>query len=275
MSLLDKLDRRFGHLAMRNVTLGLIVAQVLVYAISQAQHDGEQLLTESISLIPEKVLAGEVWRLATFLIMPPFTNVLFAFFFWYFFFLMGNALENFWGAFRYNVYLFIGYVATLAAAFVEPALPSSNNFLELSVFLAFAFLNPDFELYLFFIIPVKIKWFALLTWICFFVAVVFGAWLTKALVVASVANFLIFFGKDILQMIRTGRRRMASQAVEFGKSQEPAYHHRCLTCGVTDRVDPKCEFRYCSKCAGNCCYCMEHLRDHVHVGTDALGKEQP
>ena len=114
----------------------------------------------NIALVPTKVLHGEVWRLVTFLCEPPTNNLVFAFFFWYLFFLMGTALESTWGVFRYNVYLLVGWAATVAVSFIQPEAPASAGFLQGSVFLAFAYLYPNFQLLLFFILPVKVKWLA-------------------------------------------------------------------------------------------------------------------
>jgi hypothetical protein len=270
MSLLDTLDRKFGRYGVPNVTVGLIACQVVTYLLSFAPAPaGAEPVVARLMLIPDRVAAGEYWRLATFLIMPPSTNLLFAFFFWYLFYLMGTALEHQWGTFRYNVYLLIGYVAAVAASLglsflLGGDIPATNAFLEGSVFLAFAYLFPDFEMYIFFLLPVKIKWLALLTWIGFFFVLLFGEPLTRVLVVASVCNFLLFFGKDIWHRARAGRRRMAHQAARLAV-KEPAYYHRCVVCGITDRTHPQMDFRYCSKCAGARCYCAGHLRDHEHV----------
>jgi hypothetical protein len=266
MTLLDTLQRKFGRFAVPHVTVGLIACQVIVYLLAQGmpRPEGAEPVEMRLLLIPDRVLAGEAWRLATFLVIPPFGNVVCSFFFWYLFYLMGTALERSWGVFRYNVFLLIGYVATVGVSFLTPDLPSSNTFLEASVFLAFAYLFPDFELYIFFLLPVKIKWLALLTWISYGAVLVFGDWLSRLLVLASVCNFLLFFGKDIVQRVRTARRRMATQAARL-TAREPAYYHRCAVCGITDRTHPKMDFRYCSKCAGNHGYCEEHLRNHEHV----------
>ena len=85
------------------------------------------------------------------------TNRIFAFFAWYLFYLMGNALEGHWGAFRYNLFLLIGYLVTVAVAFLYPYAAATNIFIGGSVFLAFAYLYPDFQLYIFFIIPVRLN----------------------------------------------------------------------------------------------------------------------
>jgi hypothetical protein len=275
MSLLDTLERKLGRFAVPHVTLGLIACQAIVYVANLLleRPNAAEPFAERFLLIPQKVLAGEVWRLVSFLVVPPFGFILWTLFFWYLFYLMGTALERTWGTFRYNVFLLLGYVATVAVAFIVPDRPASNAFLQGSVFLAFAFLYPDFELYIFFILPVKIKWLALLTWIYYGVIVIFGEPMSKLMVLASVFNFLVFFGKDIVQRVRTGQRRMKVQATRLS-AREPAYYHRCVVCGITDQTNPKMEFRYCSKCAGSQCYCMDHLRAHEHITADSQAPEK-
>ena len=266
MRLLDRLEQRLRPYAVPNVTAGLIAVQVLTFALAQVRPAA----VGEIQLVPERVLAGEWWRLFTFLAMPPVVGrsalgPIWAFFAWYMFYLMGTALEGFWGAFRYNVFLTVGYVATVAAALLTPEMPATNVFLAGSVFLAFAFLYPDFQLLLFFILPVKIKWIALATWLWYGVQIAFGDWTTRALVLASICNFFLFFGRELVERVSTGRRRMAMQAARVAAAKEPPYRHKCAVCGITDRTHPQAEFRYCSKCAGGPAYCGDHLRNHEHV----------
>jgi len=265
MKLLDRLDRRFGRFAVPNVTVALIAVQVIVYLLGQ-QDPG---IFRRIALIANRVFEGEAWRLVSFVAQPPTTNLFFAFFFWYLFYLMGTTLERTWGIFRYNVFLLIGYVATVAVSFITPDVPSSVRFLQGSVFLAFAWLYPDFQLMLMFILPVKIKWLALLGWIGYFLSIAFGDWSTRLVATASILNFLLFFGSDILLRMRAGRRRMAYQTDRIKRAHDP--NHRCASCGITDKSHPTMLFRYCSKCTGGLCYCADHLKDHAHV----VDKEEP
>jgi hypothetical protein len=268
MSLLDKLERRFRRYALPNLTMALIACQVVVFVAGLVKPE----VFEQLMLVAGKVQTGQVWRLLTFLVMPPTENVLFALFFWYLFYLMGRALELNWGDFRYNVFLLIGYLATVAVSFVEPEMPATNAFLEGSVFLAFAYLFPEFTLYIFFILPVKIKWLALLTWIGYFVMILFGDWLQRLLVLASLCNFLLFFGKEVISRIRAARRRMAFEARQLAAEERP-YFHRCTVCGITDRTHPRMDFRYCSQCEGAHGYCTEHLRNHAHVLEKKVGAD--
>jgi hypothetical protein len=267
MSLLEQLRRRFGRFAVPNVTIAIIAAQAMVYLVGFAPGALRgNSLAESLVLVPRLVLGGEVWRLVTFLAVPPIANPLCMFFGWYLFYLMGTALEHHWGIFRYNLYLLVGYLFTVTTAFLVLDEPTSNAYLNASVFLAFAQLYPNFELYLFFILPVKIKWLALLTWLGFGYTALFGDWLSRFLILASVGNFLLFFGSDIVAQVRHGRRRMAVQAAKFGV-RERDYIHRCTECGITDRTHPEMDFRYCSQCVGTRGYCSEHLRNHEHKTT--------
>ena len=123
----------------------------------------------------------------------------------------GTALEQEWGVVRYNLYLWIGYLATLAGALVLWLLWGfsgglSNGFLYGSLFLAFARYYPDFTISLYFILPVKIKWLAYLQWAYYAFLVTFGGAPTRVFVLASVLNYLIYFGKEHYRQSRQRRR---------------------------------------------------------------------
>jgi len=258
MSWIDKLDRKFRRYAIENVTVYLILGQVMFYIFDLMGR----FIVDRVVLIPVRVLSGEWWRIITFLFIPPKLNPIFAFFAWYLFYLMGSALEGHWGAFRYNFFLLIGYVITVAVAFLFPYSVATNIFIGGSVFLAFAYLYPDFQLYIFFILPVKIKWLALLTWLGYAYEVLSGSWSTRLLVLASISNFFLFFGRDIFWAMKTGNRKMAFQAKQYTTKKEP--FHKCAVCGVTDISHPQMEFRYCSDCNG-LGYCKDHIFNHKHV----------
>jgi hypothetical protein len=258
MSLLNNLEKKFRRYAVPNVTLYLILGQVLFFVFVLSGR----FILDRVLLVPAQVMAGEWWRLLTFLFIPPVTNPIFAFFAWYLFYLMGNSLEGHWGAFRYNIFLLVGYVVTVGVSFLFPFHAATNIFIAGSVFLAFAYLYPDFQLYIFFILPVKVKWLALLTWIGYAYQMLVGSWSTRLLVLASITNYLLFFGRDIYLNARTGRHRMAAQARDITGKRDP--FHKCTVCGITDLSHPRMEFRYCPDCNG-LGYCMDHILKHEHV----------
>jgi hypothetical protein len=206
----------------------------------------------------------------TFLFIPPNANFILIAFAWWMFFLMGNALEAYWGAFRYNLFLLLGYVLSVGLAFIVPDSVVTNEFLAGSVFLAFAYLNPEFEIMLFFILPLKIRWLALFAWAVYAASFVMNSWPARLQIIAAVANFFIFFGRDLWHNagVVTRRRRVAGEgrAARAAEGNEP--RHRCRICGKTDQTDPQLDFRYCSKCAGAQCYCPDHIFNHEHVRSE-------
>ena len=107
------------------------------------------------------------------------------------------------------------------------------------------------------------KWLALFAWVGYGVSFFLGAWPERLQILASVGNFLIFFSSDIFRGARQGQRVMARKAREFAEAGEP--RHRCAVCGKTDLTNPEMDFRYCSKCAGDQCYCPAHIQHHTHV----------
>lgn len=259
MTLLDRLEKKCQRFAVPNVTLYLIVGQVIFYLGVMSQF----IDLDAMLLIPALVLKGQVWRLFSFLFIPPTTNLLFAFFGWYLFYMMGTALENQWGVFRYNLYLLIACLSTILFSFLTPGYAATNGFIGGSVFLAFAFLYPDFQLFLFFILPIRIKWLALLTWIGYFLVFAFGGWSGRFMVLASLCNFLLFFWRDIIAKIRYGRKKMARQASRIVVNEETL--HRCVACGATEKTHRGLEFRYCGDCRPVSCYCIDHLPGHKHI----------
>ncbi|MCA9057683.1 MAG: hypothetical protein KDA85_04265 [Planctomycetaceae bacterium] len=267
--MLSQLERRFGRFAVPHATLAIIAFQVVVYVIGYT----DPTRIEPLFLIPANVLGGEVHRLVTFIAIPPFESIpLFQLFYWYLFFLMGESLEQYWGTFRFNVFLLVGYSATVAASFLAPDVPATNEFIQGSIFLAFAFLNPDFRLYVFFILPIRIWWFALLAWIFYGVVILFAPWAEKVTATASLLNFFLFFWPHIVAKARGGHRSMRRGVKRFSQ-KPPEFLHRCHVCGRTDTSNPELDFRYCSKCRGDYCYCNDHLRDHVHIESTAASEQ--
>ncbi len=271
MKMLDKFQRRFGRFAIPNLTLVIIAGQVFFYLLNYSNPeilgavnslDGEYT-HGMIDLVPSLVLGGQYWRLVTFIFTPPSEHAIFMIFAWYIFFLMGTALEGTWSAFRYNLFLLIGYLATLCAAFTVPEAAATTAFIGGSVFLAFAYMFPDFTLHLFFVLPIRIKWLAMLTWIMYFFVLVTGSLQVIGLLGASLVNYFVFFGRDIALRMRSGHRTMRSQAKHIARQTVP--RHCCRICGITNLTHPDMDFRYCSACADTSCYCEEHLRNHAHL----------
>jgi len=267
MSLLNRLERYLGRFAIPNLSLYLVVGQVLFLGL--ALLTGFDL--DRIGLLPIAVREGEVWRLVTYLFVPTVTQLsmvgaIFLAFKWYLLYLMGSALEHSWGEFRFNAYVFIGWALTALVAFVFPDLYATNVYLLRSIYLVFAWVNPEFEISIYGIIPVKMKWLGLILWLMYGYQVAVGDWSIRLMILASIGNFLVFFGREIVQWAGSGRRRMAQKTRQMNsQSDEAEPRHRCHKCGKTDLTHPQMEFRYCSKCAGDECFCSEHIANHEHT----------
>lgn len=270
MKLLDRLERRFGRFAIPNLALLIVVGQGFVLLMSWAnagQPGGGGVISEW-RLQGSEVLAGQWWRLVTFVFVPPGSGIL-VLFALYLFLIMGGALETQWGAFRFNVYLLLGWLASVAAAFIAPGEPASVGYLGSGVFLAFAWLFPDFKLYLMFVLPVPIKYLAWITWLIYGINLVSGDPIDQLLVLAATFNFALFFGSDIALKLRAGRRRQQHRR-QTAQDKSAAFH-TCSHCGLTDKDDPRMLFQFCSTCTGDHEYCQEHLRAHEHVADEVAG----
>jgi len=265
ISLLDKMERRWGRYAVPNIALYFVIGQVFVLLASMLGKINVGWLV----LVPQYVLEGQWWRVFTYLLVPPppgmlgYLLIAFAF---YIFYLMSSALEEAWGVFRFNMFLLLGWALTTCLAFFIPMSVVSNSFLAGSVFLAFAFLNPNFEFLLFFILPVKVKWLALITWVLYAVSFIQGPGAVRLMIMASIGNFLIFFAQDIIRGTKQRKRNVSRKIQQKAERDEP--RHKCVVCGKTDLTDPRMDFRYCSKCSGGKCYCPEHIRNHPHILSD-------
>jgi len=254
-SWLNKLERRLEPFAIPNITLYIVIAQtfVLLTVLLQA-IDLNQLV-----LVPALVQAGQIWRVFTFIVIPPGFGI-FAAFALYLFYLYGNALEQYFGVVRYNMFLLSGYLLTVILAFISPSAMATNLFLGGAVFLAFAFLNPDFTLHLFFILPVKIKWLALITWVFYGLTFITGGATERLGVLAATGNFLLFFGKDVSQRLKTGQRRVQERAKrDRQRGETVAPMHTCSVCGRDSDNDTDVGFRYHTEGDKEVCYCEDHL----------------
>ncbi len=280
MNWLDKLERKLGRYAIPNLTVYLLAGYVIGCGIIYLMPS----LIGWLTLEPALILRGQVWRLISWVLIPPTTNPISLFFLVLLYYSLGTALERTWGTFRYNVYIFSGILFTVIAVFIlygvffvlysaEVSLSSiglvSTNYITMSIFLAFAAIYPDLEVMLYFVLPIKMKWMAIVYAVMALYYFITGGIVSRVAIAASLLNFVIFFlsGRN---MRRFGPREQARKA-KFRKQSRPhmtyagGARHRCAVCGRTELDDPDLEFRFCSKCRGNYEYCQDHLFTHEHV----------
>lgn len=283
MDFMTKLERKFGKYSIPNLTFILIVCFVLGYIIQILQPNAIYL----INLNPELILRGQIWRLLTWVIMPPnVTNFLFVIISLMFYFHVGRTLENAWGDFKYSMYITSGIVFTdlgVIGTYVVLKLCGlgeyasmyasysdvSTYYLCMSMFLAYAFMFPDMRVLLYMIIPVKVKWLGYLDIAYLLYSILMygmmGYYPGIVTIVMSILNFIVYYfllkGKTRVSAAHKKRARNYKKEV---RATQMMTRHKCAICGQTEEDNPDLEFRYCSRCNGNYEYCQNHLFTHPH-----------
>lgn len=298
MNVIDRLEKKFGHLGVSHLIQYILLISVAGNVLNLIQP---QLYGAFLSFDPYKIMHGQIWRLLTFLMRPSVSmgNRFVVDLIWYIvwlslYYFVGTSLEQMWGRFRFNLYYlsgiifiwivgFAGYLiyyaqfgpaAAQGIGYIVGGLVSAD-YLNQSLFLAFAAIFPDVQFLVYFIIPVKAKWLGLLdlVYIAYqlFSALRISYYLTAALIVVSLVNCGLYFlfgrGRSVSPRAaykRTKRRREYRRKASAPRGGSVSIH-RCAVCGRTEIDAPELEFRYCSKCEGNYEYCSEHLFTHEHV----------
>lgn len=258
----DKLERKFGKYAVKNLMAYIVAITGIVYALSYFDRRG--FVIGKLMLIPELVLRGEVWRLITYIFIPPNTSIIWILFVLYFYYMVGSTLENEWGSFKFNIFYLTGMIGTTAAAFIT-GYGATSLYLNLSLFLAFAKIYPDYEMLLFFVIPVKMKYLAMLNWAFIIFTVLTGNMSTRLIAIVSIMNYFLFFGRDIFTSTKSNRQVYNNRRRFQSEIPRNFTFHKCTVCGKTEKDDPDMDFRYCPECEGDYEYCMDHVRNHEHV----------
>lgn len=276
MNWLNKLERKFGRYAIHNLTLYLIGGYIIGFGVYMFVPNLLNLLT----LEPAYILHGQIWRIISWVLIPPSGNIFTTVIMMLFYYSLGTALERTWGAFRYNVYIFSGILFTVIGAFLLYLIVGvdavgygvffSTYYINMSIFLAFAVSYPDMEVLLYFILPIKMKWMALVYAALTIYDLVRGNLFTRIAIIASLLNFIVFFlssrnVKPYMPKEQMRKRKFKQEQERPHMTYAGGARHRCAVCGRTELDDPNQEFRFCSKCNGNYEYCQDHLFTHEHV----------
>ena len=282
----DRFAYNHPNFGVPNLMKFIVIGNVIVYLLSVfAGYSAINFLAFDWSAIK----SGEIWRLVSFVFMPGYYSsgeVLWLALFLYLYYMIGTTLEREWGTAKFNLYYLSGVVLTVIVGILSGLISGHNvtftgvDYVNLSMFFAFAMLYPETRFLLFFIIPVKVKWLAWLD------AALFGWAVLSSLLaldipgallpVIALLNFFVFFWTHISDEIayRRGRARhqTSHQTIQFKaaakqqrkKEAARGYRHKCTVCGRTDTDFPDLEFRYCSRCAGYHCFCQDHIFNHEH-----------
>lgn len=283
-------ERKFGKYAIKNLSFILVLCYGVGYLLRMM--DRSNLLLAFLTLDPYAILHGQVWRLITWILVPPLGsggNLFLILIMLYFYCSIGTSLERTWGTYRYNVYLFQGMLFTILGSFLymgfcylfqaeeiaaetatifflTRSLAFSTYYINMSIFLAFAATFPEAQVLLMFIIPIKVKWLGVIYAIMLAFEFLGSPLNYKFAIASSLLNFLVFF--------LTSRNMMHLNPKQIHRRQEfkrdvrrntGITKHKCAICGRTEVDSPQMQFRFCSKCDGNYEYCEEHLYTHTHI----------
>ena len=298
---MSNFEKKFGKYAIKNLSLILIMCYACGYLMKWINPG----FFTYLYLNPYEIIHHfQIWRLLTWLIVPPDSFDFWTLLMLYFYYSIGMSLERTWGTYRYNVYIFSGILFTAAGAFILYGISSllgaqslglwttvngyityptmfSTYYVNMSIFLAYAATFPDYEVLLFFILPIKVKFLGIIYGAMLVYQFIVGYGTSSALfyynlgirfvITASLLNFVVFFFTSRRKVrrgpIRITRQQAAKQQSyrHEAKKNSSITRHKCAVCGRTDETNPELEFRFCSKCNGNYEYCQEHLFTHTHV----------
>lgn len=263
MNWLDKLERKLGRFAIQNLMSYIIVANAAILLLYTLMPGVGLSVIDKLSFVPSSVLRGEVWRFITFVFIPPTTEIFWGIFALIFYYSISSSLESQWGSFRFNIYYLVGMIGTAVASLLF-GFRGTPDYVNLSLFLAYAKIFAERQVLLFFILPIKVKFLGWIYWGFLLASALMGGWGNRILLIVSLVNYFLFFGRENIRSLGT-KRKITHNRREFKKDRPKVIHlHRCYVCGVTDRDDPDMDFRYCSKCDGHYEYCSDHIFEHEH-----------
>ena len=193
-----RLNRWLNKLSIPNLMTYVVVSMAAVFVLDSMMPGWN--LWGKLALTRSGLMRGEIWRLVTFAFLPPNTSIVWIIFSLYFYWMIGSALENAWGSARFTLFYLIGMIGNIIAALLTGY--ADNSYLNMSLYFAFAAMNPNFQLLIFFIIPVKIKYLALINAAMYLLSFIFGGWSARVMILLSLANVILFMGGDILNTFR-------------------------------------------------------------------------
>ena len=271
---------RFG---IPNFMTVYIIICAVVFLVYQMDRSGEFI--SFLYYVPSQIAKGEIWRLVTWIFIPADSTMIYEAIHLLFYFMIGRAVQAQMGNAKFMIYYLTGmiihliyatvvYFAAGTLAMITPV------FLNLSLFFIYAVMYPENRFLLFFVIPIKVKWLALFDaayYLYKMIRIIVAGYLFEGLLpLVGMLVFLLCYLEDLLAILRRKRPvryvdrantidfRKASREHERQEKANPGYRHKCAVCGRTDAEHPELEFRYCSRCKGYHCFCMDHINNHIH-----------
>jgi hypothetical protein len=197
------LEKKLGWLSIPHLGMILVCLQVLGYAFARLRPD----LTDALVLDASAVLAGEVWRVVTFIAIPLSDSFLMLFVLWFLYYIF-RTLRREWGDFKFSLYFLLAWLGTVCGALAFDACVESFVLIEITFFFAIATLFPNYEVQLFYILPIKMKWITIPVAILMVVQqVFFSTWQMSLCLALACINYICFFGPSFYRTIQRELQR--------------------------------------------------------------------
>ena len=246
--MLNKLEKMLKGRAIPRLTTVMIGCYVIGYILMAVNPSASEYMSLNIN----RILHGEVWRLITWVMIPPSSFGIFTVIMLFFYFSIGSTLEKVWGDFRYNVYILGGMLISIIVAFITYAIFTaitgsglytgiaigrsfSTYYICLSILLAYTATFPDATVLLYFVLPVKMKYLGIL-YIAFVgydivqqIRLAVGgsgnvfAWIPVIAIVASLLNFVIFILMNGKKLHLTAKQKKVRS--NFRKAQKNIFQN--------------------------------------------------
>lgn len=194
------LERKLRRYTISDLMKTIVIGQGIVYILMYVWPSLGYQLYSMMTLSRSAILRGQIWRLVTFVFAPPASSPLFVLFALYFYYMIGSGLERRWGKVKFNLYYGIGMLCAIVACLLTGH--ADNTYLNLSLFFAYAAMYPNEEVYLFGILPIKMKYLAVLDALIYLRAFIAGPWSSRVTIVLCLLNVFLFLGGDLINTIR-------------------------------------------------------------------------
>ena len=204
--ILNSLERRIGrYRGIRNLISLIVAAMAAVYVADLFAPTVGFYLSSWLAFDRAAILRGQVWRLITFVVTPPNVSFVFIIFQLLFLHFTGDMLQNHWGTLRFNLFYLFGVVGSICAGMITGY--ATSYYINLSIFLAVAILYPNMEVNIYGILPVKLKWLALLDVLFILPGLIQGGWGERLAIIVSLLNVVLFFYDRFIRSIKDAKRR--------------------------------------------------------------------
>ena len=282
----------------------LALILVICYAVGYILLFFGSPLIGYLTLDPYAVFHGQVWRLVTWLLIPPlqYNQVLTIIILLLMVYSISKQLESVWGEFYYTYYVISGIVYTIISSFIvyglcmtlpvfRPTFQAgygqlffsltsmmfTTYYIYFSLLLAFSATFPDARILLYFIIPIKAKYigifYGVLTAYDIYKAFTANSGIPgygiifTIVVIASLLNFLIFFLSN--RMIFGSGFKPTKRQKEYKKKVEPVRYNYSATvhkCAICGRTSTEYPNLEYRFCS-KCAVNYEYCNDHLFSHT--------